>query len=148
MVVKSFRGVLADQGQERIHLSTNQGKVGYRIVKFEVFPFDPANFTQESLVQIFKNEIATVPAATNAQTDFSNPDLLAAALYTSDASGGIYPEDTIIVFDLEIFNQDIYVTHTDQSAGAKINYYIELEVIPLTDTGAEYTTLKDLRDNA
>ena len=52
-----------------------------------------------------------------------------------------------VVFDREIFNQDIYVTHTDtiSSSSKPINYYIELEVIPLDDAGAEFTTLKDMR---
>ena len=36
MVVKTFRGLLADGAQERIKLQTSTGKVGYRIVKFQV----------------------------------------------------------------------------------------------------------------
>jgi len=34
MVVKTFRGLLADGGQDRIRLSTIKGKVGYKIAKF------------------------------------------------------------------------------------------------------------------
>jgi len=50
-----------------------------------------------------------------------------------------------VIFDNQIFNQDIYITHTDTTGSRNINYYIELEVIPLDDAGAEYTTVKDLR---
>ena len=144
MVVKTFRGLLADGGQDQIRLGTNKGKVGYRIVKFQLFPYAPGAFTQESLCMI-TTELQTVASPTNAVTDFSNAELLAAALYTADASGTSYPEDTVVVFDGEVFNQDIYISHTDQATGAQINYYIELEVIPLSDSGAEYTTLKDVR---
>jgi hypothetical protein len=144
MVVKTYRGKLADGGQHRIRLGTIKGKVGYRIAKFELFPYAPGAFTQESLVMITKTE-QTVASPTNAITDFSDSDLLAAALYTADASGTNYPEDTVVVFDREVFNQDIYISHTDQATGAEINYYFELEVISLDDAGAEYTTLKDTR---
>ena len=51
----------------------------------------------------------------------------------------------VIVFDQEIFNQDIYISHKNVAGTDKGNYYLELEVIPLDDAGAEYTTLKDLR---
>ena len=36
MVVKTYRGLLADGVQEKIPLSTKDGSVGYRIVKFEI----------------------------------------------------------------------------------------------------------------
>ena len=51
------------------------------------------------------------------------------------------------IFDNEVFNQDIYVTNNDADSSSPINYYIELEVIPLDDAGAEYTTLKDMRQS-
>ena len=51
----------------------------------------------------------------------------------------------MIIFDNEVVNQDIYVTHTDETATLACNYYIEMEVIPLDDKGAEYMTIKDLR---
>jgi len=51
----------------------------------------------------------------------------------------------VVIFDSEIFNQDIYLTHTDTGGAVACNYYIELEVIPLDDAGAEYATVKDLR---
>ena len=62
-----------------------------------------------------------------------------------DNDRSAYAKSEVIIFDNEIFNQDIYVTYYDASVGQPINYYIELEVIPLDDAGAEYTTLKDMR---
>ena len=146
-MIKTFRGKLNDEGQDRIRLSTNKGKIGYRITKFNIFPYNPGTFTQESLVMIFKTKITTVPTAGNAITDFSDPDLLAAGLFSQDNAANDKPEDIITIFDREMFNQDIYVTHTDQLAAGLINYYIELEAIDLSDTGAEFYTIRNLRAN-
>lgn len=144
MVVKTFRGLLADGGQDRIDLSTIKGKVGYSIIKFDLFPYRPGGTSHvESIMQIFKKEQTTVVTA-NPIVDFTDSDLLAAAYLADDVNLASGPTQ-IVIFDQEIFNQDIYITHTDQEGTAGCNYYIELEVIPLDDTGAEYTTLKDMR---
>jgi len=144
-MIKTFRGLLADGGQDRIRLQTIKGKVGYRIVKFEIMPNQPGTVAQESVVQIWTNQISTVPTA-SATIDFTDSDLLAAAF---GAYGGIssntIPFLETIIFDNQVFNQDIYITHTDNDGTYKINYYLELEVISLDDLGAEYTTLKDIR---
>jgi len=140
MVVKTFRGVLADGGQDRIRLQTIKGKVGYRIIKFQVIPEDPSATSPESIVKIFKEEQATTVRTIN----FTDSSLLACA-YFSGAAASSQPIDMVIIFDREIFNQDIYIDHFDNSATVNINYYLELEVIPLDDAGAEYTTLKDMR---
>jgi len=142
-MIKTFRGLLADGGQDRIRLQTIKGKVGYRIVKFQVFPKLPGTSDWESTLQIFKTEQSSVSTST-ATVDFTDSDLLAAIYYPE--SGSItYAGMPTVVFDTEIFNQDIYVTHTETTGTAPMNYYLELEVIPLDDAGAEYTTLKDLR---
>ena len=60
MPIKSFRGLLADDTQETIHLHTNTGSTGYRIVKFQVMSPD-ANTNVEAVMKIyivtFDNEI-------------------------------------------------------------------------------------------
>ena len=146
MVVKTFRGQLADGGQDHIRLQTIKGKVGYRVVKFALFPNRPGTTSHvESVGLIFKNEQTTVPTA-NSTVDFTDTDLLAAAYLADDVNNTSGPLQ-IVIFDQEIFNQDIYLTHTDEAGTAKINYYLELEVIPLTDHGAEFTTLKDMRQS-
>ena len=140
MVVKTYRGLLADGGQDRIRLQTIKGKVGYRIVKFQVLPEDPSATSPESIVKIFKEEQATTVRTVN----FTDNSLLACA-YFSGAAASSQPIDMVIIFDREIFNQDIFIDHFDNSATININYYLELEVIPLDDAGAQYTTLKDMR---
>jgi len=144
-MIKTFRGLLADGGQDRIRLGTIKGKVGYRIVKFQGISITPGTADSESTVQIFKTEQASVSTST-ATVNFTDSDLLAAFYYVDEASDTTGAVSTVI-FDQEIFNQDIYVTHTATSGTTGMNYYIELEVIPLDDAGAEYTTLKDLRQN-
>jgi len=140
MVVKTFRGLLADEQQDRIRLSTIKGKVGYKIIKFQVMGPDESE-TAEATIKIYKKEQSSITGT----IDFTDSDLLAAALYQQNATGQSYPIDIAVIFDNEIFNQDIYISQRGGAASAKINYYLELEVIPLDDAGAEYTTLKDMR---
>jgi len=142
-MIKTYRGLLADGGQDQIRLQTIKGKVGYRIVKFQLFPQSPGTVNYEGVAQVFKSEITTVPTS-GATVDFTDSDLLAAAYY-QDGSDYYVQSSSVTIFDNEIFNQDIYVTHTANESTSPINYYLELEVIPLDDAGAEYTTLKDMR---
>jgi len=145
-MIKTFRGILADGGQDRIRLQTIKGKVGYRIVKFQIMnPQAGASaYEMESTVKIYKTEQSTI----DAMVDFTDSDLLGAAQLGTHASFGTYPQSTIIIFDGEIFNQDIFITHKNLHSDAlECNYYVELEVIPLDDAGAEYTTLKDMRSS-
>jgi hypothetical protein len=143
MVVKTFRGLLADGAQEKISLSTIDGKVGYQITKFQVMGYEPGITTQESVVMVWKKEQGTPSGVVN----FSNGDLLATGLVLLHDSSA-YQFTTDVIFDAEIINQDIYITHKDVDTGQPCNYYLELEIIPLTDQGAEFTTLKDIKANA
>jgi len=139
-MIKTYRGKLVDDGQVRLRLSTIRGKVGYRIRKFEVIFYNPQGSSSEAVMQIWKQEQSTYPSL----IDFDDSDLLAASFATCSTAGDSNPEDIHIVFDQEIFNQDIYITN-NCSSGSTMNYYLELEVIALDDAGAEYTTLKDMR---
>ena len=144
MVVKTYRGLLAHGGQDRIRLQTIKGKVGYRIMKFEIMTDNPGTSDFESIVKIYKTEQSSVDGAVN----FTEDTLLAAVTAAGDATSNNYPTHITTIFDQEIFNQDIYVTHAEVSGNNPgSNYYIELEVIPLDDAGAEYTTLKDMRQS-
>jgi len=139
-MIKTFRGLLADGGQDKIRLSTIKGKVGYRVIKFQIIREKPTAST-DHMVKIFKDKQTSVPVS-SATIDLTDADMLAVAALSGTAFGEYY---TTILFDQEIINQDIFVTHTDNDGSEGINYYIELEVIPLDDAGAEYTTLKDMR---
>jgi len=143
-MIKTYRGLLTDSSpgnQNRIRLSTIKGKVGYRVSKFQIMLKTPgAGGGTESIVKIFKEEQSSIDGVVN----FTDSSLLGAA-YISEQDNAQYPPGVVIVFDSEIFNQDIYLTQADVDGGHSINYYLELEVVPLDDAGAEYTTLKDMR---
>ena len=146
MVVKSFRGLLADGGEDRISLGTIKGKVGYRIVKFQVFPNKPGTTTVEAVVSIFKTS-GRGSGTTTAVVDFADNDLLAVAFH-QDRHEATYIASETVVFDKEIFNQDIYLTLTDTVGTEKCNYYLELEQFILASDEATVTTLKDIKLNA
>ena len=144
MVVKTFRAQLTDDAQERIRLQTIKGKVGYRIIKFQGVPKAPMTFDQEDVLKIYKTNQSSIDGVIN----FSDSDLLAVCIVKYAADSAVTSIGNTVIFDNEIFNQDIYVTHEDVGAGGRdCNYYLELEVIPLDDAGAEYTTLKDMRQS-
>ena len=139
-MIKTFRGLLADEQQDHIRLQTIKGTVGYKIIKFQVIGPDESE-TAEATIKIYKKEQSSITGT----IDFTDSDLLAAAIYQQNSTGQTYPVDTVVIFDNEIFNQDIYISQKGGAASAKINYYIELEVISLSEQGAEYTTIKDIR---
>ena len=139
-MIKTYRGLLAATGQERIRLQTIKGKVGYRIVKFELITQEPGETAVEHVLKIYKSNQTTVDNT----IDFSDSDLLAAGYYMDGPSSNT-PGFLSVIFDSEIFNQDIFITHSNEDGAEACNYYLELEVIPLDDAGAEYTTLKDMR---
>ena len=139
-MIKTFRGLLADGAQDRIRLQTIKGKVGYKIVKFQIIQDEPGEQHAEHVVKIYKTEQSTIDNTVN----FTDSDLLGVAYY-QDHNEQHYVSSVDIIFDSEIFNQDIFITLADTEGSQPCNYYLELEVIPLDDAGAEYTTLKDLR---
>ena len=140
MVVKSFRGHLVDGGQDQIHLGTIKGKVGYRIVKFELMPSAPGTVSSEHIVKVYKGTQSSIDGLVN----FTDSDLLGASYYNANVSGGDV-DFTTVVFDQEIFNQDIYITHSDVQGSGSANYYLEMEVIPLNSDQAAITTVKAIR---
>jgi len=131
---------MADSAQDRIRLSTIKGKVGYRIVKLQTMNNNPGAQLIEGVMKVYIEEQTTIDGV----VDFTDGTLLAAN-YHIDNDSTAYSASEVVIFDREIFNQDIYITFKDISTGQSMNYYIELEVIPLDDAGAEYTTLKDMR---
>jgi len=147
-MIKTFRGQLVDGGQDTIVLHTNDGSTGYRIVKFNLFPTIVGDVTQESVCMIWKVTQASV-ATTGATTDFNDNTMLAAGAFTVGSGTSGYqqsPSYQYIIFDQEVFNQDIYVTHTDNGGTNALNYYIELEQIKLDLSESTVATLKDLRN--
>jgi len=138
----SYRGLLASDGQDTIPLGTIRGEIGYRVVKFQVFPKNFGTASYEAVMQIWK-----VPQTTPTNVvDFSDPTLLGVASWSGNTNVTTEVSGTDIIFDSETFNQDIYITLKDTQSG-KMNYYIELEQRPLALDEATVATLKDIRNN-
>jgi len=102
----SYRGRLKDGGQDSILLSTKKGEVGYRIVKFQLMTQDPGTDTMEGACKIYKIEQSTIDGT----VDFNDNRLLGAGEYHSNENTAYPSAVTGIIFDNEIFNQDIYIT--------------------------------------
>jgi len=142
-MIKTYRGRLADGGQDKIRLKTNKGEIGYRIVKFEIMGVTE-NENYEASVKIF----SLFQSAVTTTVDFTDGDLLAAALY-HDYSTATIPSNQTIIFDNVIFNQDIYVTYAEVTgSGPVLNYYIELEQLKLNENQTTMATLQSLRQIA
>ena len=142
----SFRGQIANGEQDIVVLHTNTGSTGYRMKKLQAIdglPGNPPGATDVELIcKIYKIEQTTIDGV----VDFSDNRLLGVVYYQG---GNISTEQnaSTIIFDNEIFNQDIYVTMniTGTSLG---NYYIELEQMPLDLNENTVATLKDIRNVA
>jgi len=139
-MIKTFRGLIADGATDIVVLHTNNGSVGYRIVKFQAIPEEPGQAIGEHTVKIYKVSQTTALST----IDFSDNTLLG-VVSISTHSGNLLFNETII-FDGEIFNQDIYVTHVDKAGSAQCNYYIELEQVKLDLSESTVATLKDIRN--
>jgi len=141
-MIKTFRGQLSDNDQERIRLSTKNGKTGYKIVKFQLMFVDIAT-SVKSIVKIFK----TFQSSVTDTIDFSDHNMLACGILSGKADQTQYPEDMLTIFEQEVFNQDIYITHADVAGGHLVNYYLELETFTMTDNMTVVSTLRDIRMN-
>jgi len=142
-VIKTFRGLMGDGEQDTIVLHTNDGSTGYKIVKFRLMPEKPYSFLSATMM-VWKVAQTTVPTST-ALVDFSDNTLLAAGNWVYGSGEGNI--DDVTIFDREIFNQDIYVTYTEETTSTlKCNYYIELEQIKLDLSENTVATLKDIRN--
>jgi len=125
--IKAFKGMLEDGEQDQIHLSGGKSGTGYRIVKFELCGNKPGVVSQESVVKIYKVK----PTAVDALIDFSDNGLIATGFWFNKSSVD-FPVTMKTIFDNEIFNQDIYITHSEVDSTEPVNYYIELEEVKMT----------------
>ena len=70
----SFRGKIPSGLQDRIHLSTNDGMIGYRIIKFQTMTANPSATTAEIVAKIFTTDQT---GSVGPNVDFNDTDLLA-----------------------------------------------------------------------
>jgi len=143
-MIKTFRGLIADGGQDTIVLHTNDGSTGYRIVKFETMSNQNSSggASGEHFMFIWKIEQSSV-SSTTPNIDFSDQTLLGVNWSPNNAER---PFANAIFFDQEVFNQDIYITHMDIAGSESCNYYIELEQVKLDLSESTVATLKDIRN--
>ena len=135
---KTYRGQLADGGVDEIHLRTNKGDIGYKIVKFELLPEQPGNQAAEAVVTI--SRINFTPLST---IDLTDGDILAVGVYAAGAGAG-NAYNQFIIMDQEIFNQNIFIGNQDIQ-NFKMNYYLELEQVKLNENESTMATLQSMR---
>ena len=143
---KTFRGLLADGGSERIRLSTNNGLTGYKVIKFQGIQNTPG--TGQSVEAVMKldttDKTKNGTVAVDNIVDFRSPTLIG-VVYYQDNNGTAELSNETIIFDSMIFNQDIFITHIDSDGAVPMNYYLELEQVKLSENEATVATLKDMR---
>ena len=141
-MIKSFKGSITDETAQTIRLSTNNGMMGYKLTKFQLINRGPpGNLNVEAVVKMYRTPQTTVDGTIN----FDDPNLLGVAYYAEGTSPGV-GQQTTVIFDNHIFNQDIYITYKDTDTSENFcNYYIELEQIKLNIDEAAVATLKDMR---
>ena len=142
-MIKTFRGLIATGGIDKVSLHTTDGSIGYRILKLQIMGVNLAATTQESTVKIYKIPQTT----TTSDVDLSDQTLVAVA-YRENYSGtnNSDPHETI-VFDQDIFNQDLFITHTEASgSNAGCNYYLVLEQLDLNLNENTIATLRNIRN--
>ena len=139
----TFKNMLAIGEVDRIKLSTMDGKTGYKITKFQTINNRPGAQDSTSVTTITNKENGV--AAGVDRIDLSNNTVLAVA-YTKHGDGSTETDNTLIILDNKVINQDIFVTAGNPDGGTDpVNYYIELETMPLTDLEATYLTLQNIR---
>jgi hypothetical protein len=151
MTIKTFRGLIADEDQDTIVLHTNDGSTGYKIVKMEIMTNIPhtAATDTEHIVMVWKvaRTTAELTSIVTTQPNFSDNELLGVGIATNDVTGSGHGYWEDVIFDNEIFNQDIYVTHRDEGGSTvACNYYLELEQFKLDLNQNTVATLKDIRN--
>ena len=144
----SYKGRIPMGEQERINLKTNKGKVGYKINQFAIISTTPGVAAGTGTELIGKIYNKSQEGAVSTVVDFTESDLLAVS-YNKEGVAASDGGTQVIIFDNAVFNQNIFVTMADASGNTiEANYYIELEIMSLSDIEATMLTLKSLRNIA
>jgi len=127
----SFRGLVADGGQDRIRIEGATGQIAWRITKFEIMPTLTGAINAELVAKIFREEQTSVTG----DIDFTDDELLGAAYFkinqTDVGSGPLAG----VIFDNALFVRNIHITAVDTNATNDTNYYIELEEVKVSAAG-------------
>jgi len=125
--VHSFRGLLGDGGQDEISLERQNVNLAYRIVKFQTMAAAPGTTNAEDVTKIYREEQTSIVAT----VDFTETDLLGCSITTSSVDMEDFGVTEQIIFDNTLFSRNIYVSHVDAKTGESVNYYIEIEEVPV-----------------
>ena len=128
--VHSFRGLLADDGQDEINLERQNVNLAYRMIKFEIIPEKPGGLSAEHVMQVWREEQNTTSIDYD-EIKFTDPDLLAAGFVNNATGGDTYPSQQHVIFDNILFSRNIYVTMGLRAGTGSCNYYIEIEEVPV-----------------
>jgi len=145
MTIKTFKGQIPIGLEIKLHLSTNDGLMGYRINKFQLMPSLPGTATAELIGKI---RLTADPNITTT-VDFNDSDLIGVVYYQNvpeQGSGAGQSVSNNIVLDNETFNQDIFINIVDATGNTNpCNYYLELEQFKLDLNHSTYITIKNIR---
>ncbi len=100
----SYKGKLANGDIDSLALHTLKGKIGYKVVKFNVIGVDPRGSGSEGVVKIY----SVKQTSADDKIDFTDSTLLGCAFYENNSSQN-YFGGTSIVFDNMMFNQDYFL---------------------------------------
>jgi len=126
----SFRGYLADGEQEKIRIQGSVGSIAWRITKFQVIDAGPTTSGPEAVVKIFREQQSGVDVS----IDFRNDELLGVAFFKHGTITS-QPDTQVIIFDNSLFVRNIWVTSSEPTDNANMNYYIELEEVKVSAAG-------------
>jgi len=129
--VHSFKGLIDSSGQDEINIEGSVGAIAWRITKFELLPYEPSATSQESIIKIYREKHSTVDRI----IDFSDNELLGAAIWSHMSALGDDAINTAVIFDNALFVRNIWVTHLDPVGTNQCNYYIELEEVTVSAAG-------------
>ena len=129
--IHTFRGLLADGGQDKISIQGATGDIAWRIAKLQIISnLSGTGGAKESTIQIWREEQSSV-STTASTVDFTNDELLAVAFYKAQDSP-VYASTHHVIFDNTLFVRNIWATHTNTDGSVACNYYIELEEVKVS----------------
>ena len=125
--VHSFRGNLEKGGEYEINLERSNVNLAYRIIKFQTMLTNWGQVTVENVTKVYRESQSSIDMVVN----FADPDLLAANCFSFNMSANYSGDASIVIFDNVLFSRNIFVTTENSSADENINWYLELEEVPV-----------------
>ena len=119
----SFRGLLADGGQDRIRIQGPTGNRAWRITKFQIMTEAPLTASGEAMVKIYREHQSSIANTVS----FNDDELLAVAIFIHNDN--YQNTQTNIIFDNALFVRNLFVSYASDAGSNACNYYIELEEV-------------------